>query len=718
MPLSDAWIPKWSSTYWRWTIAASVPAAWYLLSRRRRADADQDRTDFDGFLKAVEPVGSTGSRPAPSRSSGPIDAFFKDAGADEDTRNPLDFDSFLLSTKAGPKGQAPLPSAKQPVAAELQRGPTADMKPVTVMYGTEYGFSKEIAEKLCGQLRAAGDFWPYLENMADHPTGYDFSKAQVALVACSTQGDGVPPTEARDFCEWLFAGKSGSLAHIKFAVCALGDKSYTHFCRCGKMLDAALESAGATRLVDRIDVNKEDWPAVDGWLAAVVNAVKGLALQSFAELGIATSASAGAEKGSAPKKWGKSRPYLGTVLALEGLCNLSDADDKNTVRMELDLGDSGLTYLPGDALGLYPTNDTKAVEELIRVMGAAPSEMVPVPGWHYEEGDGPRDSMPLAEALAKCFDVRSPKPELLKLLVAALDTATHANGHANGVGSHIASACQEQLRAALSDNAAMERYLAPRHVVDVLEDAAPAKLSTAQVLSCLRQLQPRLYSISSSPLEDPRRVQVTVAEVKYKSLDRARIGVCSTMISERLQAGSRVPLYVHKNPDFRLPPSASTPIIMVGPGTGLAPFRSFILQRLLEQQQQQQSQGGSESGAPPGRMVLYFGCRRRDQDFLYGSVLEGWAAEDKITLFTAFSREQKQKVYVQNRLAESADLVWELLQQGGHFYVCGDAGSMAGAVEQALLQLVGERLEGGREAAPAYLQTLSDTGRYQRDVWY
>ncbi|GFR40974.1 hypothetical protein Agub_g1639 [Astrephomene gubernaculifera] len=711
MPTTDAPASK-SSTYWRWAIAAGVPVAWYLLSRRR--PADDERTDFDGFLKVVEPVGSTGGQPEPGRSSGTIDAFFKDAGEQVDTRNPLDFNSFLLSNaSSAPAKSGQKPSgAKQPASAPERKGPSADMKPVLVLYGTEYGFSKEIAEKLCSMLSACGGVWPQLENMADHPSGYDFSKVQVALVACSTQGDGVPPTEAREFCEWLFAGKAGSLAHLKFAVCALGDKSYTHFCRCGKQLDAALEGAGAQRLVERAEVNKEDWPVVDAWLGAVVAAVKELPLKSFAELGLAVSGVADADKASGPKKWGKSRPYTASVLALEGLCTLSGADDKNTVRMELDLGDSGITYLPGDALGIYPTNDSKAVEELLAVMGASPSEQVAVPSWHYEEGS--RAGMQLSEALTKCYDLRSPKPELVKLLVAALEAAHPPT--ANGNGTTAAPSPYEQLRGALADASALEAYLAPRHVVDVLQDAVPVKLSTAQVLSCLRQLQPRLYSISSSPLEDPRRVQVTVAEVKYASLGKDRIGVCSTMLSERLQVGSRLPVYVHKNPDFRLPASPATPIIMVGPGTGLAPFRSFVMERLLAAAAQ--AGGGGACADQPGRMVLYFGCRRRDQDYLYGKLLEGWSAEGKITLYTAFSREQKQKVYVQNRLAESAELVWELLQQGAHFYVCGDAGSMAGAVEAALLALIAERQGGGPEGAQAYLQALSDAGRYQRDVWY
>lgn len=178
-----------------------------------------------------------------------------------------------------------------------------------------------------------------------------------------------------------------------------------------------------------------------------------------------------------------------------------------------------------------------------------------------------------------------------------------------------------------------------------------------------------------------------------------------------------MPVFISKNPDFRLPPDPSTPIIMVGPGTGLAPFRSFILQRLLEQQAQTQQ---TQAGAGVGPMHLFFGCRRRDQDFLYGQQLSAWAEAGSISLHTAFSREGATKVYVQQRLREAGSKVWELLQAGAHFYVCGDAGSMAGAVEAALLEIIGQGLgaEGGEGAAKAYLQSLSDSGRYGRDVWF
>jgi sulfite reductase (NADPH) flavoprotein alpha-component len=218
-------------------------------------------------------------------------------------------------------------------------------------------------------------------------------------------------------------------------------------------------------------------------------------------------------------------------------------------------------------------------------------------------------------------------------------------------------------------------------------------------------------------------VQATIAVVRYSSLGKPRQGVTSTQVAERLTPGQLLPVFISKNPDFRLPADPATPIIMVGPGTGLAPFRAFIQQRMLEQQQQQQGEeaaaDASGSSSRLGAMHLFFGCRRRDQDFLYGQQLQAWHDAGAITLHTAFSRESGKKVYVQQRLREAGQTVWQLLQAGGHFYVCGDAGSMAGAVEAALLEIIeaGQPQEGAQGAA-AYLQQLADAGRYERDVWF
>lgn len=551
--------------------------------------------------------------------------------------------------------------------------------------------------------------------------------------------------------------------------------------------------------------------------------------------------------------------------------------------MEIDLGDSGLTYAPGDALGVWPSNPPATVTQLLQAMQADGATPTPTPSWHYQDhtitshtgstsssstataingsttvtgtntnaaaqaaaapaaaaaqtasapgtpsapwqnagftqsstglqpvaspslqptpnglarSGGGRGESTLEEVLSRCYDLRSPRPELLPMLLAKLHALVAegnghaapaaqptrhapADGHTNGADAPICSSQEndalvsvtvastkaprhtftllanaalpatpamppqlapagttngsqtaslhtlsgleekvQRLEALVADADAAERYLAERHVADVLADWAPSRVSPEELLCTLRPLAPRLYSISSSPLEAPARVQVSVAVVRYEALNRHRLGVCSTHLGERTRPGELIPVYVSPNPDFRLPPNPSTPIVMVGPGTGLAPFRAFLLQRILECQE-----------AAPGPAALFFGCRRRDQDFLYGSLLEEWAAKGWVRLFTAFSRAQGQKVYVQHRLREQGDLVFSLLQAGGHFYVCGDAKSMAPAVEQALLELLAARLPGGVGAAGAdmdgsgmpgaraYLEALARSGRYQRDVW-
>ncbi|KAK9824028.1 hypothetical protein WJX72_007096 [[Myrmecia] bisecta] len=596
-------------------------------------------------------------------------------------------------------------------------------------------------------------FWPKMVDMADHSEGLDLSKEQAVLMMCSTQGEGVPPAEARDFCEWFASDAAPRLEAVKFSVLALGDKSYTYFCATGKQLDGRAGELGGQRIADRVDVNREDWKAVDAWIAAVVAALPSLGLKTVAETGgVPTTAEPVAAK---PKRWNKARPFYARVVALEGLCHIRKASDKDTIRVELDLGESGLQYIPGDALGILPYNCPQAVDDLVAQMGAEGGSLVAPPSWHYEESlelSGARqgDKLTLRDALCRCYDLRCPKPDLLRVLLDHLPPSARQpikNGKTNGklhiitsaktpgaasnasVHSRSSSSVEAaeanghrqrhtvpplpvakqaaKLQQLISSESA-EAYLEERHVIDVLQDFAASMPPLDKVLACLRPLLPRLYSISSSMLEGPRQVQVTVAVVRYVSLGVERVGVTSTQLAERLQVGDLVPVYMHKNPDFRLPSDPATPIIMVGPGTGLAPFRSFMQERIIASQ---------ASGTSYGESVLFFGCRRRDQDFLYGEQLECWAAQGKLTLFTAFSREQGHKVYVQDQIRQQRGLVWRLLEEGAHFYVCGDAAHMAGSVETALLDIIAER-KGSAAAANAYLDALRAQQRYQRDVWY
>jgi len=614
-------------------------------------------------------------------------------------RNSAVFGTFLRNS--GPKVDSAATSSPAPALgpppSQGQAFGERDVE-LLVMFGTEYGFSKEVAEHVACELT----FSPYrckIVDMADHPEGYPLANEQVALMVCSTQGDGVPPSEARPFVEWLDGAPP--LQKLNFSVLALGDRSYTHFAACGKRIDASMEKLGAARLHPRVDVHMEDWAAIQAWTEGVKQALASLDLSPTRSLGIPVAREAAAP--TIKRRYGRSNPYFAKVTQVQGLCKLQHPGDKDTVQIELDLNTaaSGLKYVPGDVLGVMPVNPRQGVVEILEYIGLPEDYMVPAPSWHYDNDQG--SQIPLGSALRLCYDLRSPRPALLKELCRVMEQQPPRGGAEAAKLREIVGSLEKQ------GQTPAEIYLSERHVTDILEDFPSAKLPLATLLACLRPLQPRLYSISSSPLESEGRVQVTVAVVRYRTLNKDRVGVASTYLGESTQVGDTVAVYTSKNPDFRLPPSPETPIIMVGPGTGLAPFRAFVQHRLLS---------ASEARAPPGEAVLFFGCRRRDQDFLYRDLLEGWHETGAIQLRTAFSRETSNKVYVQHRLREEGGAVWRLLEAGAHFYVCGDAQYMAGDVEAALLDIVAEHQKRGAEAAAAYLDNLRAADRYQRDVWF
>ncbi|KDD74152.1 hypothetical protein H632_c1527p0 [Helicosporidium sp. ATCC 50920] len=722
------------------TAALGAPLAWWLLRARSC---------------------STGGAVGDVSASTGFEAYLVDVKVNapkQETRAAhcsTSFEAYLVSVEqeGGIEGEL------VPAAPSLPP-PPPESKPIVILFGTEFGFSREIAEKLADSLAQNDVYWPLVLDMARFPDGLSqLPDAQALLVVVSTQGDGVPPADARAFCDWLAAQtESGSLnlASTPVSVCGLGDSAYANFCRCGKTVEAALVACGAPVLAARQEVNREDWRAVDGWMARVRAALDVLSLKTVAELGgraplwecQAGGAGGGPDAAPASLKayrglpWSRSRPFAARVAALEALCAVENAEDKNTVRIEFDLGSSDISYLPGDALGVWPANPPAAVSALLFALGLTGAEPAPVPAWaaflRFHEGEEDASTAPLAWVLSRCYDLRQPKPALFNFLLQRLGgdvSKANGNGHVvdaaacNGHSAAREAASPASLLERLTeDAAAREDFLAPRHASDVLAQFFPRSKSSAlpldAFLQCLRPLAPRLYSISSSPLEGHARVCATVAEVAYDSLGAPREGVASCQISRRAlvaepgkdcdvesgdaqrQTYPSLPVYIHPNPDFRLPSDPATPIVMVGPGTGLAPFRAFVHHRRL---------------APPavgkaGPAKLFFGCRRPDQDFLYASELQELAQGGHVELHVAFSRVPGQKkVYVQDLLREEKERVWELLEQGAHFYVCGDATRMAGDVDLALREIAAERI--GRPEAEVFVDALLTSGRYQRDVW-
>lgn len=359
------------------------------------------------------------------------------------------------------------------------------------------------------------------------------------------------------------------------------------------------------------------------------------------------------------------------LLTLEG-------SEKDTRHLELSLAGSGLHYEVGDSLGVFPSNDPELVEEILQVLGFSGEEIVPTP-------DG--ENAPIRHALLKSYILTEPSKQLLQAC-AEKDSGA------------------EFLRDMLDPDfkSELDKYLWGRGVIDPLVEFDAARFTPEEFVGLLRKLQPRLYSIASSQKAVGEAVHLTVATVRYESFGRPRKGVCSTFLAERAGGPGAVPVFVHSAKHFRLPEDPATPIIMVGPGTGVAPFRAFLQER-------------AATGAS-GPSWLFFGEQRSRSDYFYQEEFEGWLASGVLTkLSTAFSRDQDYKIYVQHRLAENARELWEWLEQGAYFYVCGDANRMAKDVDKALHDLIAK--EGGKteEEATAYVAELKKAKRYRRDVY-
>ena len=357
---------------------------------------------------------------------------------------------------------------------------------------------------------------------------------------------------------------------------------------------------------------------------------------------------------------------------------------------------------------MYPENNPPEVLRLIKAMDASADMPVELPqsfafykdrfvgGAHCERSSARNstvfaDKVELRDVLKLAFDLKTVKPELLQTLATKVSRAEHVQTLNQILADGLS----------LASNKRLADYVRSREVADVLFEFSPCCLPLETILGCLRPLQPRYYSISSAPSADGARCSATVAVVEYSMLGLPRTGVCSTYLAQRASIGSRVPVFVSRNAHFRLPASPAVPIIMIGPGTGIAPFRAFLQER----------------AHATGQNVLYFGCRRRESDFLYADELQAMERSKTLTLRVAFSREHAHKVYVQDLLLQDGSTVWRLLQDGAHVYVCGDASRMAGDVHNALLAILAKEADMDEAQARGYMNELEAAHRYQRDVW-
>ncbi|TFE23787.1 assimilatory sulfite reductase (NADPH) flavoprotein subunit [Cohnella luojiensis] len=564
-----------------------------------------------------------------------------------------------LST-VGAQAGAAAPSSSAPAVS----------KEVTVLFGSQTGNSHKLAKKLSGKLQDQG-FQVTLSSMIDFKPN-TLKKVQNLLILVSTHGEGDPPDNAISFYEFLFSKRAPQLDGMPFSVLALGDTSYEFFCKTGIDFDQRLEELGGKRLAPRVDCDVDYDEPAEMWIADVLASLGQASAAAQAPTVVGTSAVHGGQS----SEYSRSHPFQAVVL--ENLNLNGRGSDRETRHLEISLEDSGLQYEAGDSLGVYPQNDPRLVDDLIETMGWHPDELVAIPKSSEE--------LSLKEALTSRCEITVLTKPLIE------QAAKLAPG--NELKELLAAGREQELR----------EYLKGRDLLDLARDYEWKGVTANSFVSLLRKIPPRLYSIASSPKAYPGEVHLTIRKVQYENHGRVRYGVCSTYASERLEPGTTLPVFVQDNPNFKLPSNPDTPIIMIGPGTGVAPFRAFLGER-------------EEMGAE-GKTWLFYGDQHFSSDFLYQVEWQRWLKEGVLTrMDVAFSRDTEQKIYVQHRMLEKSKELYQWLEEGAAVYVCGDEKKMAHDVQAALIAIL--KQEGGlsEEDAAAYLTKMQQEKRYQRDVY-
>jgi sulfite reductase (NADPH) flavoprotein alpha-component len=540
-------------------------------------------------------------------------------------------------------------------------------KEVTILYGSQTGNAQGLAKK-AGKALEGNGLLVTVSSMSDYKPNH-LKKVENLLIFVSTHGDGDSPDNARMFHEFLHSKRAPNLDHLHFSVLALGDSSYEFFCQTGKEFDTRLEELGGTRLYPRFDCDLDyDEPAAE-WLEGVLGGMREVQGESASLIPVTAPHAVAAA-------YSRTNPFKAEVL--ENINLNGRGSNKETRHLELSLVGSGLTFEPGDSLGVYPENDQALVEGLLEELIWNPEEMVTV----NKQGD----VLPLKDAIHSYYEITIlTKPLLEKVVLLSTN---------------------EELRELLApgNGDKVKAYLEGRDLLDLVLDFGPWGRSAQEFVSILRKIPARLYSIASSFSANPDEVHLTIATVRYEAHGRVRKGVCSIFCAERLQLGDTLPVYIQRNDNFKEPKDPNTPIIMVGPGTGVAPFRSFMQER--------------EELAATGKTWLFFGDQHFVTDFLYQTEWQKWLKDGVLTkMDVAFSRDSDEKVYVQHRMLEHSKELFAWLQEGAYLYICGDEKNMALDVHNTLLAIIEKEGEMSREQSVGYLLELQQQKRYQRDVY-
>lgn len=558
-----------------------------------------------------------------------------------------------------------LPLANIPPTTRPQ---AASSRQLTVLFATETGNSSGLATSLVDAAQALGinvrrsdiaDYKP--RNLADE---------QDLLVITSTHGEGDPPQTALTFFEFVESRRAPKLPNLRFAVLALGDSSYERFCEAGKRLDRRFEELGGQRLADRIDCDVDFEEPAAAWIQEVLGKLRPTAQVQAPAFEAKGQIASGDGR---PVTFDKKHPFPAPVL--DNIVLTGRGSTKETRHIELSLADSGLVYRPGDALGVHARNEPALVAALIERLAVSGDAVVNVK----------KASITLTDALERVFEITTATPRFLDHWA----DITNAS---------------ELLELRKPENSeARTAFLRGHHILDIIERFPAPGISADTLLAGLRPLQPRLYSIASSLSAMPEEAHLTVSTVRYELFDRPRTGVASGYLAMQTAEGAQVPVYIQSNDHFHLPDD-DVSILMIGAGTGVAPYRAFMQER--------------EARGATGEAWLVFGERNFRSDFLYQVEWQALLKNKVLTrMDVAFSRDSSPKTYVQDRLRLHGRDVYAWLEEGAHLYVCGDAAHMAPDVHAALIEVLEQHGGLDRDAASEYLAAMTSDRRYRRDVY-
>jgi len=539
---------------------------------------------------------------------------------------------------------------------------------LTILYGSQTGNSKGVATKLKEQAEPRG-LAVKLVTMADYkPTA--LKKEKFLTVVVSTYGEGEPPEDAETLHEFLTTKKAPKLDGVKIAVIGLGDSSYEFFCQTAKDFEERLTKLGAETIYQRADLDVDYDDEAATWITGALDAFEpDLKAQQDAG-GQVVSMPFGAPTAAA-SQYTKQNPFAAELSTVQKITGRDSTKDVRHV--EISLEGSDITYTPGDSLGVYFLNDEALVDEVLELTQIDATSKVKLGDEELSIRDALIEKLELTQSypgFVEKYAVATGTPELLKLV---------------------------------EDKAAMREYIEPRQIFDVIRQN-PAQVEAQTLVDCLRKLQARLYSIASSQAEVEDEVHLTIGLVEFDAFGSEHLGGCSGYLARRAEEGCKVKVFSEHNDNFRLPSNDDTPVIMVGPGTGIAPFRAFLQER--------------DSREATGKNWLFFGNPHFTQDFLYQVEIQGYLKSGLLSkVDVAFSRDQADKVYVQDKLRQNSKDVFAWLEAGAHIYICGDANRMAKDVHNALVDIISENTGKSFEEADQYLKDLRSANRYQKDVY-